>query len=308
MSKMISNIVFTKNRPLQLDGYLESLRRHLPAEKVQTYIIYKVDMFDEQYREVFERFADCAVVREKDFRDDFMRLFERIETEYILFGTDDVVYYDSVDLALVEDVFRQYQGDIFGFTFKFGPDCLKDTTDSPVEVCVESQNLYKVDWKRAKDRNARYPFELNSTIYRKDLVARILSHVAIERPLLKKIFAQDSGRVRFLNRIVSMKNFLASLETFRDPNTLEGYGYRWCKTHKRILPAYLYFQRLCASTLQINIVNTSVPNPIYGTQEHSAETLNRRFMEGYRIDIGAIEKDKPKSLLAGSQFLKLVKR
>ncbi len=32
---MISNIVFTKNRPLRLHGYLESLRRFFPAEAIE---------------------------------------------------------------------------------------------------------------------------------------------------------------------------------------------------------------------------------------------------------------------------------
>ncbi len=50
MLKSISNIVFTKNRPLQLDAYLTSLYRHAPEELIQTYVIYKVELFDEQYR------------------------------------------------------------------------------------------------------------------------------------------------------------------------------------------------------------------------------------------------------------------
>lgn len=304
MSKIISNIVFTKNRPLQLDGYLDSLHRHMSGEQVQTYIIYKVDQFDEQYSEVFARFSDCIVVREKDFHDDFMDVFEKIDTEYMLFGTDDVVYYDSVGLAFICETFDRFSSEIFGFTLKFGPDSLKDTSDSPIEV-EASQNLFKVNWRQAKDRDARYPFEVNSTIYKTALVRKILSHVAKERPLLKKLFARDSARVKFLSRIVSVKNFLAAIDTFRDPNTLEGYCYRWCKTHKREFPSYLYFQKLCASTLQINIVNTSVPNPVYGTDAHTVNTLNEKFKKGYRLDIETIEKNKPKSLLVGHAHFKL---
>ena len=46
--KMINNIVFTKNRPLQLDAYLEGLHRHFPLELIQTYILYKVELFEEE--------------------------------------------------------------------------------------------------------------------------------------------------------------------------------------------------------------------------------------------------------------------
>src|SRR4030043_176350 len=47
MKKLISNIVFTKNRPLQLDAYLQSLYKHLTAEILQTYVLYKQELFDE---------------------------------------------------------------------------------------------------------------------------------------------------------------------------------------------------------------------------------------------------------------------
>jgi len=54
MQKMISNIVFTKNRPLQLEAYLESLYRYFPRELIQTYIIYKREIFEEEYQQLWE--------------------------------------------------------------------------------------------------------------------------------------------------------------------------------------------------------------------------------------------------------------
>jgi len=47
MEKRIGHIVFTKNRPLQLHGYLESLYRFFPAERMQTCILWKEELFTE---------------------------------------------------------------------------------------------------------------------------------------------------------------------------------------------------------------------------------------------------------------------
>jgi hypothetical protein len=109
----LTNIVFTRNRPLQLEGYLESFYRFMPVESTQTYILYKPDLFDEQYAEVFRRFGHCRVVREKDFNSDFLGILEQVETEYINFGTDDVVYFDSVEFDVIEAVFEEFSKEIF---------------------------------------------------------------------------------------------------------------------------------------------------------------------------------------------------
>lgn len=304
MNARISNVIFTRNRPLQLEGYLESLFRHLPQRLLKVYIIYKVDLFDEQYSSVFKKYPDCIVLRERDFHDDFVKLFEAIDTEYVLFATDDVVYFDSVDFGIIEQTFSMCS-DIFGFTFKFGPETFSNGNVPFTELRIDNQITYKLNWKNAKDQHARYPFELNSTIYRTSLVQTILSHIAKEHPTLQRILVKDSLIVRFLSLVTSTKHLLLAVNTFCDPNTLEGYGYRWCRKHKRRVPSYLYFQKLCATTLQVNRVNTSVPNPVYGTDEHSVEFLNERYKQGYRLDIEAIARNKPDSLRVGCEFFRL---
>jgi len=308
MAKMISNIVFTKNRPLQLEAYLASLYRHLPEELIQTYIVYKADRFGEQYAELFHRFSRCFVIKEQDFYRDFMNLIEQIDTKYILFGTDDVVYYDSVNFAVIDETFSKFTKEIFGFSLKLHPQSLRMENEIIVETVINGENIYYVNWKNAKSRNAKYPFELDSTLYRTTLVREIITHIAAERPVLKKVFQEGSLQVKILSHIISMKNFLASMETFHCPNTLEGYGYRWCKTHKSKMPEFLYFQKLCASAIQVNIVNTSVNNPTDGSSEHTIEALNEKYKQGFRFDIEAIERNRPKATHVGREYFRFVKK
>ena len=144
MSKAISNIVFTRNRPLQLEGYLESFYRFMPRDMSQTYILYKPDLFGEQYDEVFNKFDYCKTIREKDFNRDFLGILGKVETEYINFGTDDVVYFDSVDFDVIEETFERFSNDIIGFTFKFSLENLKDGDDKAIEVKVVGQRVYKL--------------------------------------------------------------------------------------------------------------------------------------------------------------------
>ncbi len=295
------------NRPLQLEAYLKSLYRHMPRELIQTYIIYKVDLFDEQYSELFKSFSDCIVIKERNFHSDFLGLLEQLDMKYILFGTDDVVYFDSVDFGVIDETFKRFSNDIFGFSLRLSPESFRIRSEKIIEVKVAGQRIHKLNWKRGQNRNARYPFELNSTVYSASLIRNIIKHVAKEYPLLKKIFAKKSMLVKSLSHIMSMKHFLHSINTFHNPNTLEAYCYRWCKTHKSKVPSYLYFQKLCASAIQINRVNTSVVNPVDGSSEHTVEALNEKFKHGYRFDIEAIERDKPEETHVGRRYFRLIK-
>jgi len=57
--KIISNIAFTRNRPLQLDAYLESVYAYFPSEIIQTHVVYEVELFDKEYQRLFRKYVDC---------------------------------------------------------------------------------------------------------------------------------------------------------------------------------------------------------------------------------------------------------
>lgn len=307
MDQMISNIVFTMNRPLQLEAYLESLYRHMPRERIQTYIIYKEDLFDGEYDELFSRYPDAVVVRETDFRNDFLQVLKEIRGRYVLFGTDDVVYYDSVDLDTIAEVFEEAGDEIFGFSLRLDPKNMDGASESIDQLEVRGESLFRVNWQKAQSLNAKYPFELNSTIYRSDFAKKIIASAAKEHTLLKRIFPPGSIALQALSSFISRKDFLASVNSFKNPNSLEGYCYRWCRGHKSKLPGYLYFQKLCASAIQINRVNTIIDNPVDGLADHTVEVLNEKYKAGYRFDHKKIESRRPDQTHVGHEYFGLVR-
>jgi len=303
MAITVSNIVFTMNRPLQLHAYLASLYGQFPHAAMQTYVLYRKDKFSEQYEEVFSAFRHVKVIPEHNFHDDLYDLLMDLETPYVLFGTDDVVYFDGIDLMLVDQAFRAYPQTVFGFSMRLDPATLPAT-----EICdrleIGGQTVYRINWKTARDRTARYPFELDSTIYETSLVRQVLRPVATEHPFLRRLLF-ESPIANVLRCFSSMKDLRAYCDTYRNPNTYEGYCYRWCKTHKKQLPSHLLFQRLCASAVQVNRVNTAVENAIDGSDEHTVEALNEKFKRGYRLDIGFLHAHKPRATHVGRECFRL---
>ena len=307
MTKMISNIVFTKNRPLQLEAYLESLYRYFPAEKIQTYIIYKVELFSEQYEALFRKYPDCIVVKEKDFHSDFLGILNKVNTKYILFGIDDVVYFDSVEIDLIEKCFDGFPGDIFGFTFRFGPEYLKDGDDTIIETTVAGETAYKLNWQKGQSAHTRYPFELCCTVYSTELVKKIISSVMNTNPVIRKIFSPDSPLIKGLRNTKFARKALKSFGYFFSPNTLESWNCRWCQNNADQLPASIYFQRLCAVAIQVNMVNTTTKDSFNGSEDYTVEALNGKYKQGYRLDTNFLASNKPDGTHGGIELFNLTK-
>lgn len=295
MEKMISNIVFTKNRPLQLDAYLESLYRYFPSELIKTYILHKAELFDEEYDQLLREYSDCVVIKESDFHSDFFGIISRIDTKYILFGIDDVVFFDSVDFEIIDETFREHSKDIFGFTLRFDPDAeyLKNGNDTITDIIVADQTVYRLNWKNGQTPHSRYPFELCCTIYPTALVRKVIKNAMNNNPLIRRLFSPSSVLIRTLGKIQSPRSVLKSFGYFFSPNTLESWNCRWCQNHGDQLPSFTYFQKLCATAIQVNMVNTSTNNTLDETAEHTVEALNDKYKQGCRLDIDFLAGNKP---------------
>ena len=308
MAKLISNIVFTKNRPLQLHAYLESLYRYFPTELIQTYIIYKAELFGQEYTSLFGRFSDCVVIKEKDFHSDFMQVLDQAGTKYILFGIDDVVFFDSVDFEIIEATFAEHADDIFGFTLRFSPQSLKDSGDLQTKCAIGGQQVYRLNWKNGQTPHTRYPFELCCTFYTAALVRWIIQSSMSDGFLAKRLFIPASPIIEALAVAGLKRSTLKHFGYFFSPNTLESWPCRWCRNNNEQVPDFTYFQKLCASAIQVNRVNTSTENLFDGTAEHTVEALNEKYAQGYTLDIDFVAEKRPTEPGCGQEYFRLTKR
>ena len=308
MEKTITNIVFTKNRPLQLEGYLESLYRYLPAKLIQTYILYKPELFEEEYKKVFSKYHDCIIIEESNFYRDFLKIIGQINTKFTLFGIDDVVYFDSVSFDVINETFNMAPGDIFGFTLRFGinnPDTDKDLTNQTI---VDDQSIYYLNWTKGRTDKTRYPFELCATIYTTTLIKKVIYSTMSSSIIAKVLFSPNSALIKAANKIISTRSILKKFGYFFSPNTLESWVCRWCQNNSYKLPGFLFFQKQCATAIQVNMVNTSAKDKEFdGDSEYTVEVLADKYKRGYRLDIEQIARNKPSGTQSGPEFFKLIR-
>ena len=307
MKEMISNIVFTKNRPLQLEAYLESLYKYFPQELIKTYIIYKPELFADEYEVVFKKFPGCKVTTETDFHSDFLQTLNRVDTKYVLFGIDDVVFFDSVKFELIDQTFEKCSENIFGFSLRFSPESLKDSGDIIAEDTVAGEPVYRLNWKEGRTQHTRYPFELCCTFYTTEFVKKIIYSSMNGSSFVKSLFSPSSVLIKVFEKAGWKRSTLKRFGYFFSPNTLESWPCRWCKNNSEKLPDYTYFQKLCASAIQVNMVNTTTENDHQGQDEHTVEVLNNKYKQGYKLDINFVAQNRPKEPGCGREYFKLTK-
>jgi len=304
---MITNIVFTKNRPLQLEGYLESLYRYLPAKLIQTYILYKPELFEEEYKQLFSEYPDCIIIEESNFYRDFLKIIDQVNTKFTLFGIDDVVYFEKVGFEIINETFSMFSQDIFGFTLRFGingTDTSQEPTNQPT---VLGQSVYSLDWTKGRTSKTRYPFELCATVYTTILVKKVINSTMSNNRLAKVLFSPDSALIKAANKMISTRSILKSFGYFFNPNTLESWVCRWCQNHSDQLPSLLFFQKQCATAIQVNMVNTSAKDKEFGgDREYTVEVLADKYKHGYRLDIEQIARNKPSGTQSGPEYFKLI--
>jgi hypothetical protein len=295
LSKQIANIVFTKNRPLQLHGYLESLRRFLPAEAIQTSILYKPELFEAEYKACFASFTDCQVIREENFHHDFMRLIEGIKTEYILFGIDDLAYFDVVEWNTIEQAFAYFGDRLFGFSLRL------DKCQMPEDVAannvkpnnIDGQTICAVDWTKGQTRNTRYPFELCATIYRTKDIRRLFVATIIQNHFANRFLSPGSTLASVYGKLFKVRKLYKRLGFFYNPNTLESWCCRYVQNHPEKFGSLLAYQKICASAIQVNIVNTSTVNDWDDSMDLAVEKLAEKYRQGWRLDIDWLSQHRP---------------
>ena len=114
---MISVICFSKDRPMQLEAYIESIM-HFGGLNAESITVLFAESAGISYDLIRSRFPGVRWVPEKHFQQDLMILIENAE-KYVLFGCDDVVFKDYFDINKCIRTLNQNH-EVFGFSLRLG--------------------------------------------------------------------------------------------------------------------------------------------------------------------------------------------
>ena len=256
-------VIFSKDRPLQLDATLASLRRHCQdADAAQVAVLYKAvgSRMLSLYRQVQRDHPAVDFVREGDFRRDLLLLLPG--HDHLGFVVDDTIFVG--DFSLRELVAAlQAKPDALGFSLRLG----RNTTycyslDSPQKApdFYRAQGACGYRWPLA-EHDFAYPLELSSSLYR---AAQLV-------PLLEQL-------------------------DFKNPNTLEEAMSNRAGDFRESHPMLLCAERSLAFSIPANLTQSVCKNRSGGRPDYSTEALAEVYAQGQRIHTAALDGMAPRAV------------
>lgn len=263
-------IIFSKDRPLQLDGYLRSFRRAFAARgDLGVSVLYAAGSDD--YRAAYDRVAAihpwATFVRQASFFDDLRSLFDA--SPFTCFGCDDVVFTGAVDVDRALEVMRRDA--VFAFSFRLGRNITRSmfhgpTTQPPFDEWGGGVLAWDLHRSHAHG-DFGYAWELNGTVYPTDVARRVADDV---RPA--------------------------------SPNLLEAAGGgRWSSKTGRHVMACFHASKLVVPT--VNVVQTDFANPVLAGRPIGTRFLLDAWESGLRLDVGRYESAPYDCIHVGELFL-----
>jgi hypothetical protein len=246
-------IVFSKDRPLQLDALLASLAgRWGDPETGQVAVLYaaSTQRYESLYAEVGASHGAVHFHRERSFKRDLLDLVSG--TSHVGFLVDDTVFIRYFRLATVLGELGT-DAQAIGFSLRLGRNtnhCYPhDAAQETPRFADRGAGVLAFDWPGAS-LDFGYPLELSSSVYRtSDLL-----------PLLRGL-------------------------AYRNPNTLEAElaarATRFAATKTRLL----CFERSAAFSIPANIVQDVTPNRASTRVDQSAQDLAEAYERGERVAI-----------------------
>jgi glycosyltransferase involved in cell wall biosynthesis len=246
-------IVFSKDRPLQLDAALRSLKlncadSHLLAIRVLCKT--STPHLAAQYRVLATEHDDVTFVREANFKQDLVALTKG--STHVLVLVDDTLVVGSLSVARTIQVLDDHPATL-GFSFRLGRNttyCYTLDKQQGLPAFEEpSAGVLTFDWTGA-EHDFGYPLEISSSLYR---ASDIL-------PLLVEL-------------------------EYRDPNTLESALALRADSFRETHPRLACFQRSVAFSVPANLVQTAWKNRVDDNPALTAKALGDAYARGQRLDI-----------------------
>ena len=263
---MITSIIFSKDRPLQLDLCLNSINKNFPDS--QNIVIHNnSDQFQDAQKNIESDHSKVQFWQQSGslFSDVYWAIYNS-SNEYICFFTDDNILYSELP-AIRKDVLDH--GDMSCFSLRMGTNISQRShsgqiyQDAPAEVFQLDENT--ICWN--KTRNAygsywSYSLSVDGHIFKKKDILDMLDEMC------------------YLN------------ERYRwtqTPNTLESIMQRFWTTTPPMMSSFV--TSVVVNSPNNRVQNSHLTNKSGEFFDYSAEELLKQYSEGKRIDLNLLSFD-----------------
>jgi len=253
MTNKTITLIFSKDRPLQLDLCLRSyFDKCVGHENTDVYVLFKAtsDRYLDAYLELSEDFIEVTFFQENSFKDNLLAILNREQYENVFFVVDDNVFVKDFNINEITESIKSDK--VLGFSLRLGKNttyCYSHDANQrvPEMFAGKIDGIYGYEWYD-QDLDFGYSLELSSSVYK----------------------VKDIWSILFLGH-------------YLNPNDLEWSMY--LAIHKYMNIKYLLcYENSVAFCNPINKVQSTNNNRNMNDDCYSAENLLKMFENGYRID------------------------
>ncbi len=251
----INAIIFSKDRPLQLDAAIRSFYFNCKdAEEAKLYVLYKSSegYYKSLYEDLNKEHPLVNFIEQTNFK---KNLIDIIKKElYIFFVVDDNIFTSEFSIDEIINVLSS-NPDSIGFSLRLGKNInycypLNVSMRLPETMQIKP-NILKSCWINA-EHDFGYPLEVSSSVYLTEDIIRIICD-----------------------------------KEFNAPNSLEETLWQNKNIFLKDKPNVLFYYSSAAFCNPINMVQTELPNNRVANTliDYSPMGLAKKFEEGNRVDI-----------------------
>lgn len=181
-SGRFSVIIFSKDRPLQLTALLQSMN-HFVKGSANVHVLYNCSNreYEIAYANVQKQFSKATFTRESVFRDDLLRLLKNIQTYWLFFLVDDIIFTDEVNLGnLLETVpsasivsLRLHPGITYSY--------MTGKEQAPPVLRKISDDLLTFEWHKG-GIDWSYPLSVDGHIFETVEIVRLINRCTFKAP------------------------------------------------------------------------------------------------------------------------------
>ena len=184
---MITSIIFSKDRPLQLDLALKSVRKNFFAQNNISVLYKETTGYADSYKTLQNEYPDVAFHKQgHSIFQDINRLVSESEDDYVVFFTDDNIFYRKISFTF-DDMTLLFNENISCLSLRMGVNATRrevcgtirpDQIPEEVFTVVESTEIGHqfIAWNRtsvAPGGYWSYVFSVDGHVFKKETIAPI---------------------------------------------------------------------------------------------------------------------------------------
>jgi len=178
-------IVFSKDRPMQLDLFLKSFGKNCKDSRIADLsVLYQTsnEDFEEGYRQVAIENSQHSYIKESNFYQNTLNLIEN--HEQIIFATDDTIWISEFNLVEPSKILAK-DNDMIGFSFRLGTNIqycysLNQPQSIPNFETVK-KNIIRFCWTSG-NLDFAYPLEISSSLFSLKNIKKCLNGKTFSNP------------------------------------------------------------------------------------------------------------------------------